>query len=84
MSIKWEFRDSRGRRVSEREWLKGLERDAVAAATDSIEAAISRVRCPIHGSSPQNIRRSKSGDQVRWEWDACCDEQEAAVQRAIS
>jgi hypothetical protein len=85
VSIQWEYRDSRGRRVSQREWLKSLERDANKAVADSVEAAIPRVRCPVHGGYPSNVRKTQMmGSHMEWQWDACCEAQEQAVRRAIS
>lgn len=50
-----------------------------AKAGDAARAGIARVRCPIHGSSPHNIRVSESGDRLRFQYESCCDRLQDAV-----
>jgi len=43
--------------------------------------AIAGVRCPVHGSTPTNIRMGNSGaGGVRFEYECCCD----ALQQAVN
>lgn len=57
------------------ELAKAARAKAGAAARDGI----ARVRCPIHGSTPLNIRVSGSGDRLRFRYETCCDRLQDAV-----
>jgi hypothetical protein len=82
MSFKFEYRDSHGRKVSEREWLKGFETGVMEAAKDTLEKKIRQVRCPVHGSTVTSITTTKQGDNLQFEYECCCDELKEKVGRA--
>ena len=44
-----------------------------ARAGDAAKDAIARVRCPVHGTPPRNVRISGSGGAFRFEYDSCCE-----------
>jgi len=50
-----------------------------AKASDAARANIARVRCPVHGATPYNIRVSGSGDHLRFQYETCCDRLKDAV-----
>lgn len=54
-----------------------------AKAGDAARASIARVRCPVHGSSPHNIRVSGSGDRLRFQYETCCDRLQEAVRASL-
>lgn len=44
-----------------------------ARAGDAAKNAIARVRCPVHGTPPRNIRVSGSGGNLRFQYASCCE-----------
>lgn len=78
-----EFRDSKGIRVSEREWARRLKRDVVRMAEANLGERIRSVRCPIHGQTPRSIRSSTSGSRLQWQWVGCCANLNHTVERAL-
>jgi len=57
------------------ELTKAVRGKAADAATD----AIARIRCPVHGTPPRNIRVSGSAGAFRFEYDSCCERLQQAV-----
>ena len=68
-----------GRTVSASRVADELGKAVLAKAGDTARAGIARVRCPVHGSSPSNIRVRGSGDRLRFQYDTCCDRLQEAV-----
>jgi hypothetical protein len=62
-----------------RELAKSIEGEVIERA----KSAVGRTRCPVHGSSPRNIRVSRSGDRLHFQYDSCCDRLQEAVARSI-
>jgi hypothetical protein len=83
MGIEFEFRDEHGRRVSEREWLRGIEQETRKAGEDAIKSAIRGARCPVHGGGPRNIREVRRGSEVEFQWDACCERLQQEAERCL-
>jgi hypothetical protein len=54
---------------------KSIESEIVSRA----KSAVARVRCPVHGSSPRNVRVSRSGDSLHFQYECCCDRLKEAV-----
>ena len=77
-----EFRRN-GRRVSEREFWKGIKSDTAKALTDEAEKRIRRVRCPVHHTGPTGLRRATRMGRVEWTYSMCCEVGKAAVRRAL-
>ncbi len=74
-----EFRRG-GRKVSQDEFLRGIERDVVDAATAEVEARARRARCPEHGRALIALRARKQGSPII---EACCAVGREAVEKAI-
>ena len=53
--------------------------DELGKAVRAKAGDIARIRCPVHGSSPHNIRVSGSGDRLRFQYETCCDRLQDAV-----
>lgn len=72
-----------GRRVSQRQFLDGMQQEArnmaVRAATERIES----VRCRQHGQRARATLKSQRGDRLEFSITGCCDHLVAAAQRAI-
>lgn len=77
------FRDQHGRKVSERDWMRGIEDAVFEEAESALDERISRVRCPEHGSHPTKIHKFREGDAIRFQWEACCDALNDAVERSL-
>lgn len=73
-----EFRRG-GRRVSQDDFVKGLEQDVLDLASNEIEARVRRTRCPIHGSTPTSVRRTGTPRSPSWQVEGCCDALSAAI-----
>lgn len=59
-----------------REFAKSIQNTVL----DQTKAAIAKVRCPVHGSTPHNIRISSgSGDRFNFQYESCCDRLQQAV-----
>lgn len=54
-----------------------------ARAGDRAKNAIARVRCPVHGTPPRNIRVSSSGGNLRFQYASCCERLQQAVTDAF-
>lgn len=72
-----------GRKVSASQFGNELEKAVMQEAEEGISRVITSVRCPVHHSSPSHITSSRHGDQLRWQWEACCDELTTAVENAL-
>jgi hypothetical protein len=72
-AVSLEFRRG-GRRVSEREFWRGVEGDMTKMAEKEIKRRIERLRCPIHGQAPTNTRKTRDAAGFTFTADACCDE----------
>lgn len=62
-----------------RELTKSLQGEIVSRA----KIAVARVRCPVHGSSPRNIRVSGSRGNLRFQYESCCDRLQQAVNNSF-
>ena len=63
-----------GRRVSERDFMSGLERQAQQMVREEVESRARGVRCPVHGRTAQIRLQSSVGDQTRWTVEGCCQD----------
>lgn len=78
MSFDFEFNyQIDGRKVSKDEWMRHLGQEAVAKAMPQVaqerEAEVVELRCGVHGESP-TVTHTTSGDQIKFQIKACCDE----------
>ena len=71
------------RTVSEDEFLKNFEESALSLAHSAVEERVSSVRCPIHGQSPSNFRVLREGENISYEFTACCERLRSAVWEAL-
>ena len=76
VKLTWKFN---GRTVPANRVADELTKAVRAKAGDAAKDTIARVRCPVHGTSPRNIRRSVSGGAFRFEYDSCCERLQQAV-----
>lgn len=72
----WKFN---GRTVPANRIADELGRAIRAKAGDAATDAVARVRCPVHGTGPRNIRVSGTGGRFRFQYDCCCDRLQQAV-----
>lgn len=68
-----------GRTVPANRIAEELGRAVRAKAGDAARASIGRVRCPVHGSPPHNIRVSGNGGSLRFQYETCCERLQEAV-----
>lgn len=74
-----------GRRVPQSRVADALAKSLQKEMEQEVTRNLSRVRCPVHGSTPRNIRFTGSigrGGQIKA--DCCCDQLEAAISRALN
>ena len=76
VKLTWKFN---GRAVPANRVADELTKAVSAKAGDAAKDAIARVRCPVHGTPPRNIRVSGSGGAFRFEYDSCCERLQQAV-----
>lgn len=76
ITLQWKVN---GRNVPANRIADELGKAVRAKAGDVACASIARIRCPVHGSSPHNIRVSGSGDRLRFQYETCCDRLRDAV-----
>jgi len=78
--LRWEFNGRKvpANRVAD-EFAKAVRAEALGAA----KKAVARARCPVHGSSPRNIRVSGSGDRLQFQYESCCDRLQQAVNNSL-
>lgn len=81
-AFRFEFRGARGRKISEHQWLRNLERGVQQVGRDGLRKNVEKVVCPIHGQAATAIRVS-AANPVRLEWDACCKDLSDAIHRLI-
>jgi hypothetical protein len=71
------------RRVTKAQWERHLQQQVVEAASDAVEKRVRSVRCPIHNERPTRVTATRSGTDVKWRIEGCCDDLIAAVQRSL-
>lgn len=76
IKVQWKVN---GRTVAANRIADELRKAVRAKADEAARAGIARIRCPIHGSSPHNVRATGSGDQLRFHYETCCDRLQDAV-----
>ena len=76
IKLEWKFN---GRTVPASRVADELGKAVRAKATDAAKVRIARVRCPVHGTAPSNIRVSGAGDRLRFQYESCCDRLHQAV-----
>ena len=76
IKLTWKFN---GRTVPANRIADELSKAVRAKAGDAAKDAIARVRCPVHGTPPRNIRTSGSGGAFRFTYDSCCERLQQAV-----
>lgn len=76
IKLTWKFN---GRTVPANRLADELTKAVCAKTGDAAKDAIARVRCPIHGTPPRNIRVTRNGGAVRFEYDSCCERLQQAV-----
>lgn len=80
IKLEWKFN---GRTVPANRVGDELAKAVRAKASESAVSSISRVRCPVHGTAPKNIRVSGSGDRLRFQYESCCDRLQEAVGKSF-
>jgi NAD-dependent SIR2 family protein deacetylase len=73
-----------GRRVTERQFLDGLEKQAVDQALVAVKGRIESTRCSKHGQRARATLKSRRGDRFEFNISGCCDELVRAAQRAAT
>lgn len=76
IKLTWKFN---GRTVPANRIADELSEAVRAKAGDATKDAIARVRCPIHGTPPRNIRISRNDGALRFQYDSCCERLQQAV-----
>ncbi len=77
--LTWKFN---GRTIPANRIADELGKAVRSKATDAAKQAMARVRCPVHGTGPRNLRVSGSGDRLRFQYDSCCDRLAGCTRRA--
>lgn len=73
-----------GRTVSQGEFMKNIKDSALELAHKAVKEQVSRVRCPVHGQHPTNLRATGgSGGNIGYEFTACCEQLKAAVAKTF-
>lgn len=78
-----EYRDKNGRKVSQRQWLNGLENDVFEQAERAVEDQLRNVRCSEHGQGIRNLQGRRESGGLRYSWEACCEKLNSAVERPL-
>ena len=78
--LEWEFN---GRKVPANRVGDELAKAIRAEALDAAKKAVACARCPVHGSSPRNIRVSGSGGRLQFRYESCCDRLQQAVNNSF-
>lgn len=73
-----------GRRVTQRQFLDGLEKQAVDQALDTVKKRIEATRCSKHGQRAHATLKSRRGDRFEFDITGCCDELVRSAQRAAA
>lgn len=79
-----EFRDRHGRKVSQQQWLRGLEDAVVDEAQKAVEERIRRVRCPDHHEAVRQLRGRRQRGGLRYTWEACCEKLNDAIEHVLA
>jgi hypothetical protein len=72
-----------GRTVSSREWTQNIRDELLKEARSKILDAIRKVRCPVHGERPTNIRASGPTGDMQFQFNACCERLREEVKKAF-
>ena len=78
--FKLDFR-IKGRSVHPNRMADELTKAIKEEALDTAKKTISSVRCPVHGTEPKQIQVLTEAGQMRFRYEACCDELESAIAR---
>jgi nitrous oxide reductase len=82
MSLKMEYTGDDGRKYASLAEMMQAEADKVIAEQlAAIERAITAQSCPVHGGSA-SVVVTRTGDQVSYKIDACCEELAERAQEA--
>jgi hypothetical protein len=74
----------KGRKVTKEQWLRHIAEEAKTTTIEDLKQRVTRLRCRVHGRSPRVVRTTRTGDNVRFEIEACCpDMRDRAEQVAI-
>lgn len=72
-----------GRRVTQRQFLDGLQKQVVDEAISTAKSRIEATRCRRHGQRARATLASQHGDRYEFSISGCCDELVRAAQRAV-
>jgi len=73
-----------GRRVTEQQFLDGLEKQAIDQALDTVKRRIESTRCSKHGQRARATLKSRRGARFEFDVSGCCDELVRSAQRAAT
>lgn len=79
-----EFRDRHGKKVSQQQWMRGLQDAVVDEAEKVLENEIRSVRCPEHHQAVRQLRARRESGGLRYSWEACCEKLNQAVERKLA
>lgn len=79
MKLTWRLN---GRTVQPNQVASELAKSVRRVAGDRLESAVRSTVCPVHGQRASNVHAvSTTGSQMKFEYNACCDELKAAIAR---
>lgn len=70
-----------GRKVSQKQFFDGRQKQAVDQALTSAKASIEATRCRTHGQRARATLKSRHGDRYEFSITGCCDELVRAASR---
>jgi hypothetical protein len=74
MSFEFEFNyEINGRKVSQDEYMRHIAAEARSMASKELQARVAHLRCPVHNQSPRILRTTRTGQQIKFDIQACCD-----------
>lgn len=72
-----------GRTVAPSQLRRELTNSIESAALDQARNDVSRIRCPVHGTLPRNVRVTRVASRLRFTFDPCCERQQEAINSAM-
>lgn len=81
IKLEWKMN---GRTIRPDQFANELMKSVRQDASTQIESVVRQVRCPVHGTVATNLRTaSGSGSKMQFQYEACCEELEAAIGRSL-
>jgi hypothetical protein len=73
----------KGRSVHPDRMAEELTKAIKEEALDAAKKTITSVRCPVHGTHPTQIHVLTESGQMRFRYEACCEELESAIRTQL-